>query len=238
MTNNPRFTIQGSGWSPFALVEVRPFWDSITAFFEILQLTAICLPTPTTRGAPTAPLVKSLLAERWISYLANAIRRSHRSDSSVPTRVGDLVERLLHCAELFGPASRERYSSRRDGEHFAEVFSARTWCGRWVCTSPITHTVTDTVFQDDSCSTITHDLLCVGGTDTTKYWFMTAVEDWPEVTEYQRACDGSNTIHSRSMSLQELSQAPFDVYFYKQRKGDLVILPPRRLAIHTHRITN
>lgn len=57
---------------------------------------------------------------------------------------------------------------------------------------------------------------------------MTATDDWPEVTEYLRARDGSNTIRAQSMSLQELSQLPFNVYFYSQRKGDLVILPPRR----------
>ena len=85
------------------------------------------------------------------------------------------------------------------------------------------------MFQDDSCSTFTHDLLCVGGTDTGKHWFMTAAEDWPEVTEHLRARDGSNTIRAQPLSLQELSQAPFNVYFCMQRKGDLVILPPRRL---------
>jgi len=57
---------------------------------------------------------------------------------------------------------------------------------------------------------------------------MTAAKDWPEVTEYLRARDGSNTIHTRSIPLQELSQLPFDIYFHVQKKGDLVVLPPRR----------
>ncbi|KAF9642839.1 hypothetical protein BDM02DRAFT_3105170, partial [Thelephora ganbajun] len=95
--------------------------------------------------------------------------------------------------------------------------------------------VTDALFQDDSCSTITHDLLCVGGEDTGKYWFMTAAEDWLEVTEHLRARNGSNTIRLWSMSLQELSQAPFDVYFYTQKKGDLVILPSRSFSQTVHR---
>lgn len=73
-----------------------------------------------------------------------------------------------------------------------------------------------------------HDLLCIGGADTGKYWFMTAAEKWPEVTEYLRERDNSNVIRQRSMSLDELSQAPFDVYFHLQRKGDLIIQPPRR----------
>lgn len=87
----------------------------------------------------------------------------------------------------------------------------------------------DVPFQDDSCSTFAHDLLCVGGADTYKSWFMTAAEDWLEVTEYMRAREGSNVIHARSISSQELSEVPFTIYFHVQRKGDLVILPPRRL---------
>lgn len=62
-----------------------------------------------------------------------------------------------------------------------------------------------------------------------KYWFMTAVEDWPEVTEHIRAKDGSKRIPARSMSIQELSESPFNVYVHRQRKGDLVIIPSRRL---------
>lgn len=91
----------------------------------------------------------------------------------------------------------------------------------------------DSLFQDDSCSTFAHDLLCIGGADAVKYWFMTAAEDWPEVTDFLRSRDGSNTIRTRSMSLQEFSQAPFRIHFHMQRKGDLVILPPRRCGIYT-----
>ena len=94
----------------------------------------------------------------------------------------------------------------------------------------VTHSGIDALFQDDSCSTFTHDLLCVGDPGAGKHWFMTAAEDWPEVTKYLRTRDGSNTIRTQSISLQELSQAPFNVYFYMQRRGDLVILPPRRLG--------
>ena len=59
---------------------------------------------------------------------------------------------------------------------------------------------------------------------------MTAAEDWPEVTEHLRAKDGENTISTRSMSLQDLKTVPFEVFVHRQRKGDLVVLPPRRLG--------
>lgn len=93
---------------------------------------------------------------------------------------------------------------------------------------PVADPKLDLPFQDDSCSTFAHDLLCVGGADARKYWFTTATENWLEVTEHMRVRDGSNAIRPRSMSPQELSQVPFTVYFHTQRKGDLVILPPRR----------
>ena len=85
-----------------------------------------------------------------------------------------------------------------------------------------------TPFQEDSCATFAHDLSCVGCPNGSKYWFMTAAQDWLEVTEYLHAGDGSNKIRTQSLSLQELSQLPFNVYFHLQKEGDLMILPPRR----------
>ena len=86
----------------------------------------------------------------------------------------------------------------------------------------------DTLFVDDSCSSVSHDLLCIGGPDAVKHWFMTAAEDWMQVTENLRVRNGSNTIPRRSMSGEELSEVPHNVYFHTQRRGDLMILPPRR----------
>lgn len=94
----------------------------------------------------------------------------------------------------------------------------------------VAHSELEVPFQDDSCSAFAHDLLCIGGEDAHKYWFMTAAENWLEVTEHIRARGGSNVVRTHSMSPQELSQAPFTIYFHRQRKGDLVILPPRWLG--------
>lgn len=58
---------------------------------------------------------------------------------------------------------------------------------------------------------------------------MTAAEDWPQVVEHLRERNGSNVMRVRCMSTQELSEAPYSIYVHTQRKGDLVILPPRRL---------
>jgi len=96
------------------------------------------------------------------------------------------------------------------------------------CQLQLTHATSDTPFQDDSCATFTHDLLCNGGTDAAKYWFIAAARDWVTVTDYMRARDGSNAIRAHSMSPQEFSAVPFTMYFHVQKKGDLVILPPRR----------
>ncbi|KAF9786226.1 hypothetical protein BJ322DRAFT_1020308 [Thelephora terrestris] len=91
------------------------------------------------------------------------------------------------------------------------------------------HTISAALFQDESRLTVRHDLLFSGGTDAAKHWFMTAEEDWPQVTENLRERNSSNVIRVRSMSVQELKEAPHNIYVYTQKKGDLVILPPRRL---------
>jgi len=148
----------------------------------------------------------------------------------MPPGVDHLATRLVYRTWLFGPVWRERSSSTWGTEHLDEAFWTGTWFVRYAYPQLITHPRIDALFQDDSCSTFTHDLLCVGAADAGKHWFMTATEDWLEVTEHLRARDGSNTIRAQPMSLQELSQVPFDVYFYTQKKGDLVILPPRRLG--------
>ena len=146
----------------------------------------------------------------------------------MPPGVGYLATRLVHRTWLFGPLRRERSSPRRNAEHIVEAFWAGSRFVRPKCLPPNTHSRADALFQDDSCSTTTHDLLCVGGTGVGKYWFMTAVEDWLEVTEYLRVKDGSKQIPPRSMSIEELSKSPFNIYIHRQRKGDLVIVPPRR----------
>lgn len=146
----------------------------------------------------------------------------------MPAGVDRLAARVLYRAKLFDPIWRERCSSGGDREHTVETFWTRNRCVRYPCSLLLTHSVIDALFQEDSCATFAHDLLCIGDSDGSKYWFMTAVEDWPEVTEYLRARDGSKMIHSRSISIQDLSQLPFNVYFHVQKKGDLVILPPRR----------
>lgn len=158
------------------------------------------------------------------------IAQFHRAYSFMSPGVGNLVTRFVYRTYLFGPIWRERPSPRWDTKYLDEAVWTRTWFVRSGYSSPIAHPGTDALFQDNSCSTSAHDLLCVGSADAGKHWFATAADDWLEVTEHLRARDGSNTIRAKSMTLQELSQAPFNVYFYTQRKGDLVILPPRRLG--------
>ena len=147
----------------------------------------------------------------------------------MPPRVARLATRLVYRTRLFGPTRRERSSSGGNAERIVEAFRSRTWFVRRVCSPPITHSSVDSPFQDDSCSTTTHDLLCIGDTSMSKDWFMTAAKDWPEVTEHLRTRSDSNRIPTRTLSLEELSESPFNIYVHRQRKGDLMILPPRRL---------
>ena len=82
-------------------------------------------------------------------------------------------------------------------------------------------------FRDNSDSVSVHNLLCLGDADSPTYWFLTSAEDSGKVWAYLRARDGSNTVQNRALDPKELADAPFTVYFHKQRAGDLLVVPPR-----------
>ena len=55
---------------------------------------------------------------------------------------------------------------------------------------------------------------------------MTSSDDAKNVSDYLTTSDGSQA--PRTFSLSELAEAPFKVYVCVQKRGDLVVLPPRR----------
>ncbi|KAF9789454.1 hypothetical protein BJ322DRAFT_1000873, partial [Thelephora terrestris] len=91
-----------------------------------------------------------------------------------------------------------------------------------------------TPFQDKSCATVVHDLLCIGGTDASKSWFITAAGSYLDVWDHLRAKDGSNTVRLRNLSSAELQSAPFTVYVHEQKLGDLVVIPSRCFSQKVH----
>jgi hypothetical protein len=55
---------------------------------------------------------------------------------------------------------------------------------------------------------------------------MTSSDEAKNVSDHLTASNGSHA--PRTFSLSELAEAPFKVYVYVQKRGDLVVLPPRR----------
>ena len=72
--------------------------------------------------------------------------------------------------------------------------------------------------------------MCVSSIDASSSWFITAAESYLDIWDYLhlRAKDGSNTIPTHGLSSAELQAAPFTVYIYEQKPGDLIVIPSRR----------
>ena len=92
--------------------------------------------------------------------------------------------------------------------------------------SPLTG-ILETFFEEGAQGTTNHSLLCVcNDPETLVVWFMTSSD------EAQNVCDHLNSSKDpptpRTLSLNELAEAPFKVYVCVQKQGDLVVLPSRR----------
>ena len=90
----------------------------------------------------------------------------------------------------------------------------------------ISHTRSETYFEEGIQGTTDHYLLCACDQRTSIIWFMTSSDDAENVSDHLTA---SNSSHApRTFTPNELAGAPFKVYVYVQERGDLVVLPPRR----------
>ena len=90
----------------------------------------------------------------------------------------------------------------------------------------IPHTFPETFFEEGVQGTTNHYFLCIHDENTSIVWFMTSSDDAQNIFDHLSASDGSST--PRTFSLRELAEAPFKVYVCVQKRGDLVVLPPRR----------
>ena len=81
-----------------------------------------------------------------------------------------------------------------------------------------------TRFEDSHHGTSGNFFLCFGEPGSSVDWFLTAAADSQRVFEYLQSLQVTSP---RQLDLEHLSNAPFDVYTFKQEIGDLVVLPPR-----------
>jgi hypothetical protein len=63
--------------------------------------------------------------------------------------------------------------------------------------------------------------------NTSSFWFMTATQNAQEASDYWQSLGHELDLESYVASINELSQANFDVYICQQGLGDFVIVPPR-----------
>jgi len=84
----------------------------------------------------------------------------------------------------------------------------------------------EALFEEGAQGTTNHSFLCACGPETSVVWFMTSSHDAQNVDAYLRPSGGHPT--PRTLTLEALAEAPFKVYVHAQKRGDLVVLPPRR----------
>ena len=108
---------------------------------------------------------------------------------------------------------------RREGLRYAVC---RLFVSRSLTHSP------ETSFEDGPQGTSNHSLLCACEPDVSILWFITPSKEAEDVAHHLSTFEGAPM--PRSLSLTELSGAPFTVYICAQKRGDLVVLPPRRFV--------
>jgi hypothetical protein len=72
--------------------------------------------------------------------------------------------------------------------------------------------------------------MCCTEDEGSSFWFMTSPSDCGTVTDYFRKLGHELDWEDHVATVEELADAPFDVYILEQKLGDLVLVPPRRYA--------
>ncbi len=86
---------------------------------------------------------------------------------------------------------------------------------------------TFTPAHKDLCASFGQNLMTYTENDGCSFWFMTRSADIGEVTKYFHHLGHELDHELHAITLEELSEAPFDVYIVQQQLGDLVLVPPR-----------
>ncbi|KAM5535184.1 hypothetical protein V8D89_011120 [Ganoderma adspersum] len=94
---------------------------------------------------------------------------------------------------------------------------------------------TYTAAHKDICSSSGHNLMCFSENGGSAFWFMTESRDASKAAEYFQNVLGEELDWELHVTtLEELGNAPFDVYVAEQKVGDLVLVPPRSV----HQVVN
>ncbi|KAG6832324.1 hypothetical protein H0H87_001965 [Tephrocybe sp. NHM501043] len=86
---------------------------------------------------------------------------------------------------------------------------------------------TFTPCHKDLCASSGQNLMCYTEKDGSSFWFMTKTSDAPAASKYLQKLNQELDHETHVISVEELANAPFEVYIAEQKLGDLVLVPPR-----------
>ncbi|KAI0064565.1 hypothetical protein BV25DRAFT_1881865 [Artomyces pyxidatus] len=86
---------------------------------------------------------------------------------------------------------------------------------------------TFTPCHKDLCASSGHNLMCYTEGSASAFWFMTDGAAAPAAAAYFQSLDQELDWENHTISLDELANAPFEVYITEQKVGDFVLVPPR-----------
>ncbi|KAH9483676.1 C-module-binding factor A [Psilocybe cubensis] len=86
---------------------------------------------------------------------------------------------------------------------------------------------TFTPCHKDLCASSGHNLMCYTEKNGSSFWFMTESSVAPKASQYFQKLRHELDHENHIITLEELANAPFDVYILEQKLGDLVLVPPR-----------
>lgn len=86
---------------------------------------------------------------------------------------------------------------------------------------------TFTPCHKDLCASSGQNLMCYTENGGSSYWFMTKSSDAADASKYFHRLRQELDHETHVISVEQLAEAPFDVYIAEQKLGDLVLVPPR-----------
>ncbi|KAG6860621.1 hypothetical protein C0995_009270 [Termitomyces sp. Mi166 len=86
---------------------------------------------------------------------------------------------------------------------------------------------TFTPCHKDLCASSGQNLMCYSEMDGSSFWFMTKSADASEASKYFHELRQELDHETHVITIEQLANAPFDVYIAEQKLGDLVLVPPR-----------
>lgn len=93
---------------------------------------------------------------------------------------------------------------------------------------------TYTPCHKDLCASSGNNIMCYTENDGSSFWFMTETSAARQVSDYFHQLNQELDHENYFITIEDLAQAPFNIYLVQQRLGDMVLVPPRS----SHQVVN